>query len=289
MKQTTKLTPDDIVKRIMQEPVPAEGQLLHPIKSDAIKKKQEREEKKAINLEDAKNFKFPFDVNTWTPKIFVDYFASKYSTETGGVYRRVYRSDIMIVQQIGDFLVSNGLERNLWTKKFIDWGFKNREEILKRERHFTLQEVIHQINYFYQREILPKVEEDEIERDTQDTVLLEEIQKADESGKITEVFIRFGIPVAVTYLVNFRNIDEAKILKATKDRISALFGGSSVERNQLGKIFQSSIIGSPYPPEFLASDWRERFEAYVVPFKKENWWRDDDYKGKPLPKYYSLI
>ena len=275
-------TAEEIVKRIMKDPVPMQGQLIHPIKK--IDKKKE-----PTNLDMSKKFPFPLDINLWTPKMFVDYFAQKYNEETGGNYRKVYRSDMMLVQQIGDFLVSNGMERNYWTKRLLDWSVKHKDEIIRRERHFTLQEVLRQVNYFYQQEVLPKVEEDEIERDTQDTLLLEEIQKADEDGKITEVLIRFGIPVTITYLVNFRNVPLEKIIKATEDRLSSLSGGSILEKKQLEKIAQSSVIGSPYPAEFLCLDWRDLYSLYIGKYHKELWWRFEDYKGKPLQKYYSLV
>jgi hypothetical protein len=274
---------DDIVKKVMQEPVPMNGQLIHPMRSGS------KHKIKQVTIADAKSLNLPTDVKFWTPKSFVDYFAKKYQESFDANYRKVYRSDMMLVQNMGDFLVSNGLDRNSWTKKLIDWGFRRRDEILRKEHHFTLQEVLRQINYFYQQEVLPKVEENEIERDTQDTVLLEEIQKADEDGKITEVFVRFGIPVAVTYIVNFRNIPIENIIDATEQRIKLLYNGSTVEKTQLEKILQSSVIGSPYPSGFMALDWRQMFSSFVNKYKTEPWWRDEDYRGKPLQKYYSLI
>jgi hypothetical protein len=273
-----------IIKRIMESSVPADGQLTHPFKIDADKK-----ENKQVTLADARNFKFPMDVKSWSPKMFVDYFAQKYQEEVNVNYRKMYKSDIMIIRKMGDFLVSNGLERNTWVKKLIDWAFRHRQQIINKEGHFTTQEVLRQINYFYQQEILPKVEENEIDRDTTDTLLLEEIQEADSSGKITEVFVRFGIPVALTYLVKIKKMNEDNLIKATEQRIKLLSSGSSLEKEQLEKMLHSSVIGSPYPDDFIGLDWRENFSSYINKYIKESWWRQEDYKGKPLTKYYSLI
>lgn len=281
MPVTTE-SPDEIVRRIMQQPIPLAGQLTHPLHKEPKKTKQ-------LTVTDIRNFSFPIDINAWNSKMFVDYFAKKYQEVTNANYRRVYRSDIMIIQNMGDFLVSNGLDRNKWTKRLIDWAVNNKDEIIRREGHFTLQEVLSQINYFYQQEVLPRVEDDAIERDTQDTVLLEEIQKADAEGRITQVFARFGIPVAITYLVKVRDVDEDAIIDATEQRLKTLCAGSVLDKEQAEKIFQASIIGSPYPEEFLLLDWRSKFKEYTKPYTKQLWWRPEDYKGKPLAKYYSLL
>lgn len=271
---------NEIIKRVMSQPVPEQGQLVHPVTDHT---------RKQVTLEDARKANIPMDIKVWTPKHFVDYFAQQYQNTMGGNYRKVYKSDIMIITQIGDFLVSNGLERNTWTRKAIDWGVKNKDYIIAHEGHFTLQEIYRQVNYFYQQEILPKVENDTIERDTEDTVLLEEIQLADEAGKIPEIFSKFGIPVAVTYLVNIRNVNEEKLMQATNLRLKSFVNGSALEKKQLEQILQASVIGSPYPENFCGLDWREQFKNHTRNYTKEPWWRNEDYKGKPLMKYYSLI
>ena len=46
---------------------------------------------------------------------------------------------------------------------------------------------------------------------------------------------------------------------------------------------------SPYPEEFNFLDWREKYKTITSQFAKENWWRDSDYKGKPLSEYNKLI
>jgi hypothetical protein len=51
----------------------------------------------------------------------------------------------------------------------------------------------------------------------------------------------------------------------------------------------SSVLGSPYPKEFNMLDWRTEFEFVCKQFYSESWWRDVDYSGKPLSKYYAIL
>lgn len=274
----------ELINRIMNEGVPAAGQLIHPLNA------AKNEKKKQMNLNDVKkNVGFPSDVKAWTPKLFVDYFAQRYQEVTGANYRRVYKADIKLIQDMGDFLVSNGLERNMWTKKLLDWAMKHREEIVRLEGHFTPQEILRRINHFYQEQVLPQVEQGDIIRDTHDTILLEEIQKADADGRTTEIFNRFGIPVSATYFVKTKGFKEETVIKAVEERIKTLSSGSASDKEDLYKMLHASIVGSPYPSEFYCLDWRDKFSSYIKEHKKETWWRTNDYKGKPLPKYYSLI
>jgi hypothetical protein len=274
---------DDIIKKIMSQAVPSKGELIHPLSNEKVKKGS-----KQVTLTDAKNANMPTDVNLWTPKHFVDYFAKRYQEVTGANYRKIYNVEIGTFVKIGDFLVSNGLDRNLWTKKFIDWAFKHKDDITHKEGHFTPQEILRQINYFYQQEILPMVEEDEIVRDTQDTLLLEEIQLVDSEGKSIDIFIKFGIPTTTTYYAKIKGIDITTIEEATLKMIKRLSIGGSMEKKQLENILHASVIGSPYPPEFLGLDWREKIAQDIKIYTKEPWWRREDYKGKPLSKYNSL-
>ena len=275
-----------IIQRIMAQSVPSQGQLLHPLNSVKAAKKNES---KQITLADGKKAHIPTDVSSWAPKHFVDYFAQRYQEMTGANYRKIYNVEIGTFVQIGNFLVSNGLDRNIWTKKFIDWAFRHKDEIVLKEGHFTPQEILRQINYFYQQEILPMVEKDVITRDTNDTFLLEEIQQVDSEGKAIDIFMRFGIPTTMTYFANIKGFSLDKIEQAIIQMVKRLSTGDSIEKRQLESILQASIIGSAYPPEFLGLDWRDKVADYIKLYTRETWWRSEDYKVKPLQKYYSLV
>lgn len=283
VKQPTDVA-EEIVRRIMSCTVPEKGQLIHPLKSTDTKKAPRQ-----VKITDASTYGFPSNVDEWKLKNFVDYFAKQYQEATGANYRKSYRADNMIFQLMGDFLVSNGLERNKWLKNFIDWSFKRRTDILRSEGHFTPQEVLRYANYFYQDQVLPKVEQNEIIRDTQDTNMLDEIDKSVSEGKLTEVFCRYGIPAGITYLINVRKMDTDKVIAMVDGKMASLVNGSVLEKELLSKMLQSSIIGSPYPSGYEGVYWRDMFGEYTKTFRKEIWWRENDYKGKPLPKYYSLL
>jgi len=269
----------EIIDRILSSPVPEEGRLVHPLQGTKRKRSGQ------VTVNDIKADKHA-DIGDWTTKTFVDYFAVKYQDATGGNYRRVYKVDSPSFQEMLKFFGSNGLDRNVWTKKFIDWAFEHRELILRKHNYMTPQTVLRMINFFYQDEVLPKVEVGDVERDTTDTSLLQEINQAISEGKDTEVFARFGIPVAVTYLVKVRGFNYDRLVGAVEARLKYL---AANDREQLEKIVLQSIIGSPYPDTFLMLGWRDKFALLIRSFKTESWWRDTDYKGKPLPKYEAIL
>ena len=113
-----------IIDRILTSPIPAEGQLLHPIQP----KKREKKDGQ-ITLGDVGATKTRTAVEDWNTKDFVDYFANKFQEVTGGNYRRVYRADGTAFQEMLRFFGSNGVEKNEWTKKFVDWSFTKRDLI----------------------------------------------------------------------------------------------------------------------------------------------------------------
>ena len=279
----------EIINRILSQPVPSEGQLKHPIEPKHRVKKQGGQ-MTLSDLVEKKATTTPDDVRQWTTRTFVDYFAKRFQEETGGNYRRIYKADCQVFGQMGKFLASNGLERGEWTKRLIDWGFERRENIAARTGHFTPQGILRLINHFYQEEILPKVEIGEVERfATSDESLLEEIQQADSEGRATEILARYGLPVTLTYFVYVKKLRKEVALAGVGQRLVAMSKGTPQDREQLERIIHASVIGSPYPKEFLLRDWRTQFPDVAGVFAKETWWRSADYKGKYLPKYASLI
>ncbi len=52
-----------------------------------------------------------------------------YKEKTGGYYKKTYAADNAIFAEIGKFFSSNGLQKQEWTKKFVDWCFDNQSKI----------------------------------------------------------------------------------------------------------------------------------------------------------------
>ena len=272
-----------IVMNVMSADVPPEGQLINPFKP-------KRKSTKQITLDEMLTKKgpseLPENVQDWNNKHFVTYFARKYQSYIGGNYKITFTSDLPIIKQIGDFFTSNGLDKNEFTKKLFDWSFDNQEQIIKKFNYLTLMSVFNSINYFYQDEVLPKIETGVVIRAIDDSSLVKEIDELQDKVKATELFARFGIPITTTYLVNVKGYDESKVISSLNVRFADC-NGSDTEI--LERIFNSSIINSPYPEEFLLLDWRNKFDRLTNFFKTESWWRDKDYKGTPLSKYSSLL
>lgn len=270
----------DIINRILTSPVPAEGQLLHPIQS---KKREKRTGQ--LTLDDI-NSKQKKSLQEWSSRDFVDYFANKFQETTGGNYRRVYRADGTAFQEMLYFFSSNGLDKNEWTKKFIDWSFVRRMTIIRKFGHFNPHTILRIINYFYQDEIMPLVEEEQIQRTSTDISLTDELTKAFASGKDIEVFIQFGIPITATYMIRTRNVDRERLIDVLRQRFTILM---QTDRAEVKKIFLKSIVNSPYRSDYELLDWRDVFSELVKSFEAESWWRDNDYRGKPLAKYKDIV
>ncbi len=285
--RTNKVKKEDvaaaIIERIMSQPVPKEGQLVNPLTAEKRTRKAGQ-----VSMNDIGNDPFDADVRTWTVRTFVDYFAKKWQKETGGNYKKTYTSDQIVFQDIGKFMASNGLEKREWTKKFIDWCFKRRNEIVKRSGHFMPQTIRGYLNQFYQDVVMPMVEENQVERTYVETPILDEIKQADDDGRATEIFLRFGIPLAATYFVVTKGYKESTVQKGLDKLIHDLSIGTPADRDKLALMFQRSIIRSPYPEWFVFTDWRNRYQTYVQRHAEDNWWREDDYRGRALPEYQKL-
>lgn len=269
----------DIINRILTSPIPAEGQLIHPIQS------QKRKKAGQLTIGDVGTVKEKKKIEEWTTKDFVDYFANKFQEVTGGNYRRVYRADGTAFQEMLRFFGSNGLEKNEWTKKFIDWSFARRDTIKRKFGYFDPHSILRVINYYYQDEILPLIDGEKIQRGDE-TSLLDELTEAFSSGKDIEVFAQFGIPITATYMVHVRNVDRDRLIEAIRQRLLILIQSN---RNEAKKIFLKSIINSPYGNDFELLDWRDLYSDVVKSFETESWWRDNDYRGIPLKKYKEII
>jgi len=273
-----------IVESVMSEPIPEPGQLINPFK-------KQRKSSKQVTLDDMLNKRgpqeLPENVEEWTGKNFATYFARSYQNTTGGNYKITFTSDLPIIKQIGDFIASNGLPRNQWTKTFIDWAMKNHDRITQKHNYFTLNSVFNSINYFHQEIILTGNDIDS--PDAEGIALIESIKETEIAGNVTEIFAKFGIPITITYLTKIAGLDEDKIYAVLDKRLKTLSIGMNGNNLIMERIFKSSIMSSPYPKGFAALDWRERYNNFASTYYLEAWWRDEDYKGDPQEKYDVLL
>ena len=272
-----------IVARIMSKPVPLQSELTNPFAANKRKKKI------MLNPDEKKDITMPDDVLIWSSKNFVDYFAEIYKEKTGGYYKKTYASDNAIFAEIGKFFSSNGLQKQEWTKKFIDWCFNNKSIIIEKSGYLLPTSIINYLNHFYQEEVMPKVEEDTIDRSYFESSLLDEIMQVDKESKASHLFYRFGIPIAATYFLQIKGLKEDTVVKGLQFFLNTLANGDAEQKNTLSVVCERSVMKSPYPSEFNFLDWRDRYKTVISQFANENWWRDNDYKGKPLSEYNKLI
>lgn len=251
------------------------------------KKKEKTPEDKSMALFDDL---YKITVDNWKPKNFIDYFATKYKQEIGYGYKTTYSSDNIYINKIISFFQSNGMDSKQSTKDFIDWAFDNKSKILKDKKYFILSTITDKINLYFQDEVVPLIEKGEVNRKYQDTTIFNEIQKAELEGKYTEIFCNFGIPISVTYLINYREVKYEDLLITLNKRLEFWQKNNIVEENvKLEKTFKSSIMRSPYIKGFFCLDWRQEFDKFVQQYKYESWWRDEDYKGSTPEEYLKLI
>jgi hypothetical protein len=263
----------DFVKGIYMQHVPLQTELVNPFQAN----KRQRKKPVVKTLKEA-----PEELKDWTAKHFTDYFFNEYKRVFDGVYRVTYTSDNKIINIIADFMEDNQLDKNEWTKKFIDWCFINKTLIMQRSGHFLLIEFPHYLNRYYQDVI-----------NTNSTTPLidiyDEVRNLAKLGRSKELFSKYGIPIVCTYYAQANNISKEDFVSGLNQLFDTLSKGNAAEKKLVSDTFQKSISRSPYVPEFDLLDWREIFIKYTAKYKEETWWRDEDYPGKPRFQFDKFI
>jgi len=263
----------DFVKGIYMQHVPLQSELVNPFQAN----KRQRKKPVVKALKEA-----PEDLKDWTAKHFTDYFFSEYKKAFDGVYRVTYTSDNKIINIIADFMEDNKLDKNEWTKKFIDWCFVNKTIIMQRSGHFLLMEFPHYLNRYYQDVINTNSSAPLID-------IYDEVKQLAKLGRSKELFSKFGIPVVCTYYANTQNISKEDFISGLNQLFATLSKGNAEEKKLIADTFQKSVSRSPYLPEFEMLDWREIFVKYTAKYKEETWWRDEDYPGNPRFQFDKFI
>ena len=263
----------DFVKSIYLQHIPQQSELSNPFNSN------KRQRKRTLVT---KSKEIPNDISTWTPKNFSDYFGAEYKRVFDGVYKITYISDNKIVNIILEFMIDNGLEKNEWTKKYIDWCFLNKSLILQRSGHFLLTELPNFLNRYYQ---------DVINTNAAVTLLdiFSDVHALAAEGKSKELFSKYGIPIACTYYSSYKNINNEQLIAGLKKLMLQLSRGNAQEKKLLSDIIQKSISRSPYSENFKILDWREIFDHEISKYKSEPWWRAEDYPGQPRFKVEKFL
>ncbi len=263
----------DYVKSIYMQRVPLQTELTNPFQAN----KRQRKKPVTKTLKEA-----PEEIKDWSAKNFTDYFCNEYKKTFDGVYRVTYTSDNKIINIIADFMDDNKLDKNEWTKKFIDWCFHNKTLIMQRSGHFLLIEFPHYLNRYYQDVINTSSSSSLIE-------IYSEVQKLAKLGRSKELFSKYGIPIVCTYYAHANNIKEKDFVAGLNQLFDTLSKGTLDEKKLIADTFQKSISRSPYLPEFEMLNWREIFNKYTAKYKEESWWREEDYPGNPRFNFDKLL
>jgi len=264
----------DFVQGIYMLCVPDKSELSNPFAAN----KRQRSKKIVVKTDKG----FPEDINAWTTKTFVDYFADEFKKNFDGFYKVTYTSDNKIVNTISDFMEDNKLPKNEWTKKFIDWCFVNKEVMIKKTGHFLLMNLPSFLNRYYQDVVVS-------DHKTPLIAIYDEIEILANAGKSKEIYSKYGIPAASTYYMQTKSIEEKDIISGLQKLFLSLNEGTLEDRKLLESIFQKSISRSPYLDGFIMLEWREIFQDLAAKFKDETWWRDEDYPGSPRFDYDKFI
>lgn len=225
-----------------------------------------------------KKTNFPDNVQDWMPKDYVFYFAHKYMDAYGVDYKITFQSDMRILKQYVVYFKSIGVDYRRHIKEFIDWCFKNRQEITKRFQTFTFLTTQKVINEYVQLNILDINAKKESEESYD---FAEDLEELYQSKKMLVALKKYGIPIVATFLVNHKGNSEATIVKNIKSL--------SLPEEDLIRIARASIIRSPYLEDMELLNWRKVFEKTFKFCREEKWWREVDYSGTPHVSYKELI
>lgn len=263
----------ELVMSIYAKPVPAQSELSNPFSANKRRKKD--------SLLPKAEKSSPDSLEDWTSRNFVDYYADSYLKMYSAKYKVTYTSDCAYINEIIDFMLDNNLDKNLYTKKFLDWCFLNSHSFSKIANPMLLMNLRRHLNKFYQDVVMSNSQTSLIE-------ILSEIKDLDKMGRSKEIIFKYGIPVASTYFVNFKKVPIEQVESGFTKLFEKLENGTPEEKKLLVSAVQKSISRSPYIPEFLLLDWRDTFPI-MQKFSKESWWRESDYPGEPRFQYSKLI
>lgn len=263
----------ELIMSIYAQSVPAQSELANPFSANKRRKKP--------SLITPKEKALPESIADWSSRDFVDYFCDNYFKFLSAKYKKTYTTDCALINEIFDFMTDNNLDKNEYTKKFLDWCFLNSNSFSNTANPMLLMNLRKHLNKFYQDVVIHGSQNSLIE-------IYADIKEMDESGRAKEILFKYGIPIACNYFVNTKNVPLDQVISGFSKLFEKLDSGTPDEKKLLMNAVQKSISRSPYIPEFHLLDWRDEFDI-LHKFSKESWWKDRDYPGDPRFNYHKFI
>lgn len=270
----------NLAEEIIMRPVPDRGLLFHPNES----KKNNGQAGKQVTFDELvkKKNELPEDIHVWSARNFVDYFAKEYQHYTGGNYRRVYKSDCIIIADIQRVLEDNGFDKFEDLKNLIEWGMLHKQHVLDQSKYLSIASLLQNINYFMQTRVKPKPSTDK-----KDESVLHVIEAQIKNTDPFELFETYGIPTMLTYFVKIKGYKQEMIADRLRSRLVDLKANNG--RKRLANIARSSLNNSPYPAEFYGLNWRTDYADIMKSFKVEPWWQELDNPGDYSPTHLAFL
>jgi hypothetical protein len=264
----------ELIRSVYKQNVPLQEELSNPFNAN---KRRNKKSVPKLSLRSSS------PIEEWDAKFFVRYFADEYKRVIGGVYKVTFASDVKLIYSILGFMEDNNLEKNVYTKKFLDWCFENKDMVVSIHGHFLLNTIKDLLNRYYQDQIIP-----------QNKILtlidiIDDIHEMFNNNLHREIYLKFGIPIACTYFVNHQNYELSDVIENSRKLFMVMIKGNADQKKLLGEIFQKSISRSPYIKNMLMMDWRSEFSDMTERYKKEIWWKDSDYSGNSRFDYNKLL
>jgi len=218
----------------------------------------------------------------WRTKDFLDYFVIVYRKATDKNFISLCSRDIVLIDNIMRKVkryIINKSNVNEYVKGFIDWVFSD------KERASTIIS-ISDMNKFFDE--YNKIEKTKEEADLRERDIISELAEEKRNG-LEHLLVHYGIPIVATFLKYRCNKNEEEIEHAIATTLKNIAYRKDID--SIKDIGFNSINCSPYPQEFIFTDWRGRFGDYweISGCKRQSWWRDIDLQGNIRSEYYSII
>ena len=226
----------------------------------------------------------PDDVDEWTAKDFVRWFAGQCRKRLDMPFSPLYARDCPMMKTL--LADVKGIGRGKYElRDFLDWTFDHRDRIVREKDSFTLNSIRYFLNDFLQAS--RDEHEEQPQRPRRD--LMAEMTEERRTG-LAHMLQRYGIPLVVAYAMAAygETADFDKIVRNVGRVLDEAVGKGELEFVRF--VARSSQDGSPYPRHFPLRDWRSRWSEVwnVAKCQIQPWWRDDDHEGRPLIEYDDL-
>lgn len=275
--------------KINEVQLPDELDILAKDLNSILKKTTDDSLEKLLNKKDNKNIenpwinfiskKLPDDINLWSSKDFVHWFAQELQGQLNIPYIVEYSRDCSAIKKIKDQLLSVGITDQKIIKDFMSWSIKNYNRLKEDNNRFDIPVLNKFLNEFFQY-----VDIIDDQRSIGFDILEKmENESTDKKSAMVSLLKQFGIPLTVQFY-KYKGFEVEKIIDGIKTR---LYRFAEKDLLLLQNTIQNSIDFSPYPNWFAFLNWRDFFTDLIDVYKIKSmkWWRDIDYSGNPAIEY----